>query len=1122
MADSFQLLLAQASSTSPSPGIVGLMIAGLVLLVLVVPFLLGNWVAKQLRMPDHSRRIGLVLLAVIASVVIITPKPKYLGVGWPPKWGTDLAGGVILVFEVDLEQSRAAGGQSGNSDDGTLNMGALIEALKNRLNPTGTKEIVIRKFGDRQVEIVIPEVDPLEVAEIKKQIKQAGNLEFRIIANQKDHEQLIALAKEKAIDPDPNRRKSTIIEDAEGKRIIGRWVTIGRDDKGEKRLKFDRAAQFTIRNAANGEVIAKEKIGSTDIETYMSREGINDLQILMDTSDKHNVTGADLGVVSRDHDEQGRNQVAFTLKSFASRRMQLLTGANQPDGNHRRQLGIILDNTLLSGPDIQSTISEQGRITGNFTREEVDFLVSILKAGRLPAVLHKEPVSENNIDPLLGSDMILKGELSILGALFTVVLFILVYYRASGLIANFCLALNIALIVAVMILIKAPFTLPGLAGLVLTVGMAVDSNVLISERMREELAKGTSLRLVIRNGFDRAFATIVDSNLTTLITSVTLYVIGTDTVRGFAVTLTLGILLSMFTAVFCGRVIFEIGERQRWLKSLSMMRFFERTKIDFMKLSPISYSVSLVIILIGLVATVVRGPGMLDIDFLGGTSVQPVLAAKVNSDELRRKLDGYFSAENVQYSLTRVQVASDANMAVYRIDTSIRKKSELEEVLTKALVDDSGKSLIATYSMNYTPPRPIELEIGHRPEPASIEAPGTNKAKSPPTPERTKTPPPSSANPVGADSDSSPQGEPKKSDCGQEPANEESVPDETVKTPSDSTTANNDTVDSAPGNAQAEKQPDAQATDNSSTNSDGPTDPLKTSNRTKRLSESILTFAHAINATTLQGRIEDITLALNLPKPEMNLINESQTDRPNPSHLEWKLQLNASVADTERILAELKAKLEHTFVFLSSSEIGSQVAGDTQARAIYALLASLVGITMYVWFRFHSAAWGVAAVLALVHDVLVLLGAIAVSKWLAPVLGFAGMEEFKINLVVVAAFLTLVGYSINDTIVIFDRLREEKGRSQLLSRQMVNDGINLTLSRTTLTSLTTLLVVVVLYFFGGQSIHGFAFSLCIGVVFGTYSSIFIAAPLLIHLGPLFDKSVQNPGQMAKKVTVRDT
>ena len=143
--------------------------------------------------------------------------------------------------------------------------------------------------------------------------------------------------------------------------------------------------------------------------------------------------------------------------------------------------------------------------------------------------------------------------------------------------SNIALILNIALIVAVMILIKAPFTLPGLAGLVLTVGMAVDANVLISERMREELAKGSSLRLVIRNGFDRAFATILDSNLTTLITSITLYVIGTDTVRGFAVTLTLGIILSMFTAVFCARVIFEVCERQRWLTSLSMARF--RTRV---------------------------------------------------------------------------------------------------------------------------------------------------------------------------------------------------------------------------------------------------------------------------------------------------------------------------------------------------------------------------------------------------------------------------------------------------------------------------------------------------------------------------------------------------------------
>ncbi|MFM2094211.1 MAG: hypothetical protein RIS70_1335, partial [Planctomycetota bacterium] len=474
------LVLAQAASAPPSPTMIGLMLAGLALLVLVVPFLLGGMLAKSLRMADDWWRIGLLLMAIIGPAVIICPKPKYLGVGWPPKWGTDLAGGVILVFEVDLEQTGAASGGL----EGDINMDALIEALKNRLNPTGTKEMVIRKFGAQQVEIVIPEVDPLEVAEIKKQIKQAGNLEFRIVAHRRYHETLIDLATAKAEDLDPNVKRSAIIQDPTGKKLVGRWVTIGRDDKGQRLLKVRYRPEFTYRNPQTGDIIPHEQIAG-DLEGYLLREGMNDVQILMDTSDRHNVTGGDLGSIAPGIDEQGGNEVEFTIKANAARRMELLTGDNVPERDLRRQLGIVLDNTLLSAPDIQSVISSQGRITGNFSREEVDFLVSILRAGRLPAVLKKDPISENLIDPLLGADMIAKGEFSIAVSLGAVVLFMLWYYRFSGLIANIALALNIGLIVAVMILIKAPFTLPGLAGLVLTVGMAVDANVLICERMRE-------------------------------------------------------------------------------------------------------------------------------------------------------------------------------------------------------------------------------------------------------------------------------------------------------------------------------------------------------------------------------------------------------------------------------------------------------------------------------------------------------------------------------------------------------------------------------------------------------------------------------------------------------------
>jgi len=199
------------------------------------------------------------------------------------------------------------------------------------------------------------------------------------------------------------------------------------------------------------------------------------------------------------------------------------------------------------------------------------------------------------------------------------------------------------------------------------------------------------------------------------------------------------------------------------------------------------------------------------------------------------------------------------------------------------------------------------------------------------------------------------------------------------------------------------------------------------------------------------------------------------------------------------VLGELKLTLEKSPVWQSSNSIKGQVTVDTQLKAMTAILISLLGIVAYVWFRFQSLSWGIAAVVALVHDTLVMLGFIAMSYWMAGVLGFMQVEEFKISLTIVAAFLTLIGYSINDTIVIFDRIREIRGKSPDLTRHMINESVNQTMSRTILTTGTVLMVVVVLYFAGGSGIHAFAFSMIVGALAGTYSTVFIAAPLLLLL-----------------------
>jgi len=213
----------------------------------------------------------------------------------------------------------------------------------------------------------------------------------------------------------------------------------------------------------------------------------------------------------------------------------------------------------------------------------------------------------------------------------------------------------------------------------------------------------------------------------------------------------------------------------------------------------------------------------------------------------------------------------------------------------------------------------------------------------------------------------------------------------------------------------------------------------------------------------------------------------------------WFVRMMGAPNDVGAFLDHMKQDLANTPVFPASSEIGSQVAGDTRTLAIVALVVSCFGIIVYLWIRFQHVIFGVAAVVALVHDVTITLGAIALSAYLANALGFLLIDEFKINLTVVAALLTIIGYSVNDTIVVFDRVREVRGKSPRVTEGMVNLSVNQTLSRTLLTGVTTLMVTIIMYIWGGAGIHAFAFCFTIGVLVGTYSSIYVASPVMLWM-----------------------
>jgi SecD/SecF fusion protein len=225
----------------------------------------------------------------------------------------------------------------------------------------------------------------------------------------------------------------------------------------------------------------------------------------------------------------------------------------------------------------------------------------------------------------------------------------------------------------------------------------------------------------------------------------------------------------------------------------------------------------------------------------------------------------------------------------------------------------------------------------------------------------------------------------------------------------------------------------------------------------------------------------------------------------------WSVTMELqSEAEADTILAGWSERFNKKPYFPTTSKVGGQIAGKTQLQALGAVIASLLGIIAYVWIRFQNVAFGLAAVIALIHDVMIVLGAIAISHWLAGPLFFLQVDKFKISLEIVAALLTVIGYSLNDTIVVFDRIREVRGKRSEITAEMINTSISQTLSRTILTSVTTFIVVFILYWFGGDAIHGFAFALVIGVLVGTYSSIFIASPALLWL---MNTAGLNPGEV---------
>ena len=1114
---------------------------------LIGAFILGAFLAKAMKVTDWGFRFGVCLAALAIGVMPFMVR-AINGETWDEgiRLGIDLAGGTNMVFQVQEEEGKELTDEL---------MDKMIGAVQKRINPSGTSEITVRRVGKDRIEVIVPGKDAQTVNDIKRRITKLGSLQFFITASRSFDSEIISQAQALSSDDDKLLNAS--------KEVIARWMPVFEKDKdpqvtitdpGDTKFEEDERASKWDVDEANESADVKTKAQYTflqhsdavgrDVELLRTRDGVvekyksRQYLVLVDPPEQQ-VSGKYLKQAGHGVDPQSGGQiVTFRFNTRGAFLFSRLTSRHIPQpGKPKRGLGIVLDRHIYSAPVINSTISENGQIEGNFTFEEVRELTGVLNAGALEVPINPKPLSEATVDPTLGEDVRRKGVQAIMVAAAVVVLFMLVYYRFAGIVAVICLFLNLVLVLTVMMAVDATFTLPGLAGLVLTIGMAVDANVLIFERMREESNRGSSLRMAIQNGFSKAFTTIVDANVTTLITAVILYMIGTEVVKGFAVSLFVGITMSMFTALYVGRVIFDVAEKKRWITKLSMFSLVGATKWNFLGKRRVCAMLSALMISCGLAAFFSRGEKNYDIDFTGGTMVTFQLTDTAETENVQAALGKQFTDNFTVERLTLAGTEATSGSKYFRLRTT-ESDTEMKhsEVKPFAIAEDDDSAQAMQYKRfdgGHTATISLSTEVAI----GTISDMLADAVKSIKGAEGFKYP-----NPEAVFAVEGLEG-PGLNAAGQEVQKFSKVtargtPDlskddfktalGTVQTQLEEESAEDrvrEKVDKAFNGQTAMKlrkvsmehsglTPFAIAEDDDSAQAmqykrfnGGHTATISLSTEGQSTEVAMGTISDM-----LADEIEKIGLPENstYPDPEAVFAVEglkgsglNAVGQEVQKFSEVTVRGTSDLTEGDFIIAlgEMKKKLDSSPLFDEVNTFASAVASEMKTSAIMAIIISLLAIVAYIWFRFQKITFGLAAVVALVHDVLIVLGLMAIASYLSDnVLGEALLlNDFRINLPMVAAFLTIVGYSLNDTIVVFDRIREVRGKNPSLTDEIVNTSLNQTLSRTLLTSLTTFFVVCILYVFGGEGIHGFAFCLTLGVIVGTYSSIYVASPVLVWL-----------------------
>jgi SecD/SecF fusion protein len=774
---------------------------------------------------------------------------------------------------------------------------------------------------------------------------------------------------------------------------------------------------------------------------------------------------------SQSPDEFGRPAVAFMMDTLGGDKLGQLTAENVNNA-----MAVLLDDEVYTAPNIRSQINASGSISGEFSNEEINYIIRVLNAGSLGAKIAPEPISDNTIGPELGADNLRRGLLAGVVSFVLVAGCVVMYYFAGGVLSVIALSMNALLILACMSLANAAFSLPGIAGVILTFGMAVDANVLIFERMREELSGGADLRTSVRLGYERALSAIIDGNMTNLIVCVVLIFMGTQEIRGFAITMTIGTLTTLFCQLFVTRNMFGfLTEKLRWNR-LSMLPMavpaIQRAfalNVDWMKYRWHFASVSIVLSALSIGALVYRGSETLDNEFLGGTKVTVALVkdgvkSAMKRAEVEERLEKFIDA--------RLKEAEELSRTAATLETP--EKREAARALAERSRQFLGMRGAEIITVN---PQADGVTAESFVIKTVVENPDLVKeAVSEVFEDRIDT----YRSLRFTDSGIAPAGpvDPRLRQVPVVPIAEERL-SAVLPGYTGAVTVREFVGGAAVVVADIAREEGAR-----------PFPTLDSIRRrieqAQRRADHVVTIAWQTRLIVLRGTPEAVeSVALLVHDDQVSFLRDEGQWLTEVKYPAWRLVTDAmGTSSTSASVESFSAQIAQTFLL----------------QAIGAVLLSAFLVVIYIFVRFNSLRYSIAAIATTLHDCLVAVGFIAlagvVTKYIPAAAAVLGLLPFKIDLNVIAAVLTILGYSLNDTVVVMDRIREIKGKLPYASRRIINDSINQTLSRTIITGGTTFIATIVLYVMGGEAVRAFSFCFIVGILVGTYSSIAVAAPIV--------------------------